>query len=317
MSPEERAQRIHALQSGFTHAAQEREIVELLLEVEGLELTRVKNLIDLGADHRDLMQLVHHDIDNNALRDTLLSHFRKAVPQQRGLKVLSDIDDTLYANWKDKRFPAKTLYPGVTAFYRALVQEPAPPASLVTFITARPDERSGLIEGLTHNSLRRRAELEHITILSGSVLNLHSNAAIARKKIANFEAYADLFPEYRFVFVGDSGQGDAVLAAAMLESRPESVPACFIHDVVDTPEDARSEAALEGIHFFDTYVGAAIQAHRLQLVNDDALAAVIQQAVEDMASIDFEGEAVGRARVQELERDVKRASQALSAHTSV
>jgi len=36
------------------------------------------------------------------------------------IKVLSDIDDTILASYKDHSFPGGSMYPGVIALYQAL-----------------------------------------------------------------------------------------------------------------------------------------------------------------------------------------------------
>jgi phosphatidate phosphatase APP1 len=59
-----------------------------------------------------------------------------------------------------------------------------------------------------------------------------------RIKLENFTRFASLFPEFNFVFFGDSGQGDALLASRLLETFPQHVLATFIHDV--NPEVERT-----------------------------------------------------------------------------
>lgn len=47
----------------------------------------------------------------------------------------------------------------------------------------------------------------------------------------NFTRFASLYPEFKFVFFGDSGQGDALLASKLLQAFPDQVLGTFIHDV--------------------------------------------------------------------------------------
>ncbi len=61
---------------------------------------------------------------------------------------------------------------------------------------------------------------------------------VGRLKYENFVRYATLFPEFKFVFFGDSGQGDALLASRLLETFPTQVMGTFIHDV--TPFSAQT-----------------------------------------------------------------------------
>ncbi len=39
---------------------------------------------------------------------------------------------------------------------------------------------------------------------------------MAQKKFSNMDEYSQLYPEYRFVFVGDNGQGDVRAAELMM-----------------------------------------------------------------------------------------------------
>jgi hypothetical protein len=308
LSPRSRAHLVDALQRGRTHGQAEKAIRDLFLATRGPGLTDLKDAVDTGADHRDLLQLIFSDIDDAKIRTEILNHIKEASPKPDGSrrKVLSDIDDTFYANWKDKRFPAKTIYPGVRAFYRALAKPDwsAPGRrSHVTFITARPQERLGLVEGLTHKHLREM-ELEEVTILTGSFKNLHSNEAIAEKKVENFKRYARVFPEYEFIFVGDSGQGDAILAREMKKAHPERVRATFIHDVVETPPKKRAQWKGDGVHFFDSYAMASSLARELGLMDDEGLVRVGRETVEDFRGIAFQDPAQKAARIGELVRDL-------------
>ncbi|MEW6277547.1 MAG: hypothetical protein AB1758_02910, partial [Candidatus Eremiobacterota bacterium] len=97
---------IDGLQKGKTHADDERAIRDIFLDTRGAELTELKNRVDAGNDYRDLHQLVFHDIDSPEVRQSLLDHFQtQAQGLPRETKVLSDIDDTFYCNWKDPRYP--------------------------------------------------------------------------------------------------------------------------------------------------------------------------------------------------------------------
>lgn len=64
-------------------------------------------------------------------------------------------------------------------------------------------------------------------------------------KLENFTRFASLFPEFKFVFFGDSGQGDAFLASLLLEKFPTQVLGTFIHDVTpssSTTGDGKDKA---------------------------------------------------------------------------
>ncbi len=304
-----RAAIARALQRGRTCDADEQALVRILLETRGKDLTALKNALNEAGDHRDLQKLVWVDIDDAQRRHTLLAHFaREAVPTGE-VKVLSDIDDTLYENWKDTRYPPKTVYPGVVQFYAELDAGPRGEGRLgdLTFVSARPTDPLGAVEALTHRTLRSHG-IKVAAVLTGSVISARSNQAIAQKKLENFLQYQALYPEYGFVFVGDSGQGDVMFGEAMRERAADAVKAVFIHDVVATPQPRRDELAKKGVHLFDTYVGAAVTALELQLISREGLERVCEAAQEKLRAIPFADEAQKRARWDDLERDLARAA---------
>ena len=147
-------------------------------------------------------------------------------------------------------------------------------------------------------------------MLTGSLLSARSNQAIAQKKLENFLQYQSLYPEYGFVFVGDSGQGDVMFGEAIRDRAPEAVKAVFINDVVATPHARRAELAAKGVHLFDTYVGAATKAFELGLISRDGLVRVGKAAEEKLRAVPFTDEAQKRARRDELMRDLELAAKA-------
>lgn len=310
LSVKTRAALIDGAQRGHTGRTSEALIRDVFLATSGSELTALKNALDAGGDYHDLLQLLHHDIDDGGVRAAILDHIEaQAVPTGRR-KMLSDIDDTLYANLKDGRFPKKTMYPGVRAFYQA-ISGVAPTTdgsqTMVSFLTARPEDRTGLVETLSHGMARDHG-LGQVTVLSGDLAHVVGNSAIADKKLENFERYHDAFPEYGFVFVGDSGQGDAILASRMRSDYAGDVPATFIHDVVGLPASERAAMADQGVFVFDTYVGAAAQAFDQGLVDPAGLARVARAAREDFGAISFSDADQRAARAAELRADLEAAN---------
>jgi hypothetical protein len=306
----QRAARIAGLQAGRTSSRDERAIRDLFLATTGETLTALKNALDGGRGHRDLHQLIFHDIDDAAIRAEILAHFgvqAKAAPQ-REVKILSDIDDTFYANWKDRRFPKKTVYPGVLQLFKELDRGPGEVAGRpgdLTFVSARPGDRLGLVERRTLESLAARG-IGAATMLAGSFSRLIGNASIASKKFDNFVELLAIYPEYGFVFVGDSGQGDVFFGERLLGEHPSSIRLVLIHDVVATPDERRAEHARRGVIFFDTYVGAAIVACNAGLIQREGLERVARAAEADLEAVIFEDDATRAARRAELARDLER-----------
>jgi hypothetical protein len=291
LTVEAKVARIRALQDGRTDLAEEREIVELFEATTGAELRTLKAALDGGGSDANLVHLVWSDIDDGTLRHRLLAHL---AGSSRGLdgrpvRVLSDIDDTIYASWIDARYPEGTTYPGVLAFYDELVRaagEDPTGGAMVTFISARPGDRLGAVEGVTADKL---AELgfPRATLLAGTFVGLTSHEAMAEAKYANFDRYRTVYPEYRFVFVGDSGQGDAAFGASILRDSGDDVLAVFIHDVVNveegkerTPEHVRAAAAEQRLFYFDTYPDAARVAAERGLMSVEAAERVVAAAAE-------------------------------------
>ncbi|HEX8819063.1 MAG TPA: phosphatase domain-containing protein [Archangium sp.] len=306
-----RASLVTALQKGKTEALAERMLRALFLGLPGRELTEFKNLLDGRGNSHDLQQLVFHDIDDALIRQDILTHIhREAELAPSGEnKVLSDIDDTFLANWKDTRYPRKTIYPGVLQFYRELDRGPGLIPGRegdLTFISARPQDPLGLIEDRTLATLREHG-VSSAVMLSGAFTHLLGNARIAAMKFENFSRYIQLYPEYGFVFTGDSGQGDVVFGEQLLSSWPEQVRAVFIHDVVDTPEPVRLSWRDKRVFFFDTYVGAAVEAFSVGVIARDGVGRVALATREELARVPFGSEAQRAARLAELERDLRRA----------
>ncbi len=297
LTPDQRLSRIRALQDGHTDSAEEAAIRDLLLGARGDELLSLKQSLDRGSSS-NLQHLVFHDIDDDSLRTEIIAYLQVAASRQRHLQVLSDIDDTLFANWVDARFPEGAIYPGVLDLYAALSPDSPP-----TFISARPGDRAGVVEEATLTLLGELG-VEGATLLAGDLTHLTSNDDIAEKKHRNFVEYSILYPEYDFVFLGDSGQGDVELGRRMLASHPERVAAVFIHDVVAkdgqaTPPQVRAEAAAAGIHYVDTWLDAARIARQQGLIDDEALAAVAVRGGDALAAVTFADAATRAARLAE------------------
>ncbi|HZI03840.1 MAG TPA: phosphatase domain-containing protein [Archangium sp.] len=306
-----RAALITALQKGDTHGLAERMVRALFLGLRGRELSEFKNLLDGRGNSHDLQQLLFHDVDDARIRQDILTHIHQeaaAVPSGEN-KVLSDIDDTFLANWKDARYPPKTVYPGVLQFYRELDRGPGLIPGRegdLTFISARPRDPLGLIEDRTLATLREHG-VSSAVMLSGAFTHLLGNSRIAAMKFENFSRYVQLYPEYGFVFTGDSGQGDVAFGERMLAEHPESVRAVFIHDVIDTPEPVRMTWRGKRIFFFDTYIGAAVEAYEVGVIARDGVARVARAAREELDRVPFTAESQRQSRVAELERDLRRA----------
>jgi hypothetical protein len=172
------------------------------------------------------------------------------------IKILSDVDDTLYSSGGN--FPAgicmkydkHVLYPGVLTFYKEIDiglgpyrdtgEWPRAQVGNLAFISARPHLYKDVSEqksyDLFHRLVKTRRMHSMPTLLPGSLASGVSMFAndyypMAVKKFANFNEYALCYPECAFVFVGDNGQADVWAGEMMKEHFGDAVKAIFIHKV--------------------------------------------------------------------------------------
>ena len=163
-------------------------------------------------------------------------------------------------------------------------------------MTARPKGWRSLITTLTRNKLNRKGVSQHATLLSGSFKNLFSSKQMADKKFMNFCEYCDLFPEYDYVLLGDSGQGDARLGLMALKHDTGKfatrIRAVFLHDVTEGKTKTGDGKPKEyyqnhGLLFHRNYVEAANKAMELGLIDLDAFVRIANAATKDLNFAEF------------------------------
>lgn len=303
-----RAAVLYGLQKGKTGRADEEAVERVFASTHGVELTRLKNAVNMRLDAHDLEGLVYRDVDDDAIRGRILAHVaaESATVTAGKAKVLSDIDDTVFCALHDDRYPKGTIYPGVLALLDALDRGPADePFSTgdLTFVTARPSDALGLIENHTRSSLRK-AGIAQSSVLTGSFLALHTRDAMAARKLANIAHYHALFDEYRLLWLGDSGQGDVAVGERLLADHPDHLDVVLIHDVVDTPASERADRAAQGIHFFDTYVGAAAVSLERGLISRAGFDGVVAETRAGLDAVRWDSPVQERAVRDLVERDL-------------
>ena len=219
-----KASLVRALASVTMELQSEQAIREIFLSETGEQLTELKLLVDCATDGRDLLHILTYLISSADVRFDIVQHFQKStqgVPQT--LRVVSDIDDTLFSSLNDNRYPKGTIYPGALEVLAALSQ--APPV----FLTARPELVASVFERLTHTQLQRFG-IKRCTVLSGRVGGLFGHQRMADQKARTLTSYAELYPEHQFIFLGDSGQGDMAMAETLLKKKKSPVILrAFIH----------------------------------------------------------------------------------------
>ena len=150
---------------------------------------------------------------------------------------------------------------------------------------------------------------------------------IGRVKFANFSEFAAAYPDYQYVFVGDSGQADALTAQLLVTSKLEEgtsrVLTTFIH-LLRTPDNVRqashsfnklppdllvSEASStgRGVIVFRNYIRAAVLAYKHRATLDNLITAEELATITEAALAQFQEEAreIAAAPRDTLRREVQ------------
>lgn len=246
---------------------------KVLLSCHAEELTALKNMVDGSGSHHNLYKLVYNDITDARLRRRILRHFaweahevRKALGHRKGVKVLSDVDDTLYSSGGkfpagcDRRFPHHMIYPGCLALYRTLDKEwnEKEPTCNLVFLSARPHVYKGVSEDHSYQLFMRlvREGLMHSlpTLLPGRLLagirvlatypclRTRAWAPVGDLKVKMYRRYRMLYQEYDFMFIGDNGQGD--LWAGQFMVAAQAISEALPHHNQGSPKGSRRRQEL-------------------------------------------------------------------------
>lgn len=115
---------------------------------------------------------------------------------------------------------------------------------------------------------------------------------LAMKKYENFREYLTLYPEYSCIFVGDNGQGDVRTAEMVLSDAryKDNLRRVYIHEIQPlymtyAKNEITKSRDCERICYFNTYVDAAIDAHKYKLIRSSGLRRVMEAAVRDFEYI--------------------------------
>jgi hypothetical protein len=160
----------------------------------------------------------------------------------QGVKVLSDIDDTLYSSGGhfpagcDPLFPPKVVYPGCLALYKVLDRgfDKEEPSCNIVFVSARPhvyknfsEDKSYTLfsklvsEGRLHNTptlLPGHLKSSLWATVTGKCLKASAWKMVGEDKYMTYKNFRQLYREYDFIFSGDDGQGDLLAGQKMSEA---------------------------------------------------------------------------------------------------
>jgi hypothetical protein len=348
----EKAAIVDAFQKrGLNHKLRNQRLVrDLFLSCSGSDLTAVKNLIDSGGDFHNLFKLIYSDISSSRIRTDIKEHLKAEATKLRsqytgphkreGVKILSDVDDTLFSSEGhfpagcDKSFPHHKVYPGVLELFEVLDKtlHPELPSCNLVFLSARPHLYKNVMEEGSYRRFRSLVLEEQRMhtfptmlpgdrnrsvrgFLTGKCQGTKAWRRVGEYKYITFRNYAELYPEYDFIFCGDNGQGDLLAAQHMAtggehlggssmkvplkqsaqQEDPPNLLASLIHEVLpdekvlavekdgDRGPAWKKEQEGRRIFFHRTYIGAAIQLYdkNMGLVSAEQLRFVAASAITD------------------------------------
>jgi len=222
----------------------------LILSCKGEHLTMLKNLIDGSGGYHNLHKLVYFDFTNSAWREELLLHFAEEAARARaqlgraaGVKVLSDIDDTLCSSGGlfpagcDRSFPRHAVYPGLLSLLKVLDRawSPTAPSCNLVFLSARPHLYKDLAEDRSYRRFQELVEAGRMhsfpTLLPGRLFDgvwavvaapfvgARAWRRVGQRKFRTYQQFQRLYQEYDFIFCGDNGQGDLLAGQMMLQDQ--------------------------------------------------------------------------------------------------
>jgi hypothetical protein len=263
-----------------------------------------------GCDLREL--IFNRDGTTTREGDALLATFQaiareyNAAELPKPYHVLTDIDDTLYANrgkmtciaGSDMSWPEHIAYPGVTELHRRLhslqnsthystVLSATPGAAKTKKLNSQElkDMLGGtdfsFIQGIEgkRDILRNSPSIMLTALRRGNNPDGAFYRAIAETKYARFQQYARIFPERHYIWIGDNGQGDEVAGRRMLAQRDVMVIVC-IHIVRPAAESARDSRII----YFNSYGELAVKLFDMGLLEHGQVAAVIRSAKTECKS---------------------------------
>jgi phosphatidate phosphatase APP1 len=170
-----------------------------------------------------------------------------------GVSVISDIDDTIKVTQvTSRRATLQNTFlrpfepvPQTAVFYQTLARSNQ---AAFHYVSASPWQLyAPLSEFIRANGFPPGAfALREFRWKNQSFLSLFADPE--KHKRASIEPLLERFPQRRFVFIGDSGERDPEIYAALARKYPRQVERIYIRDVTGEAADARRyEGAFEGL----------------------------------------------------------------------
>lgn len=220
--------------------------------------------------------------------------------------VLTDIDDTLYANrggktciaGSDMSWPEHIAYPGVTELHRRL-HSLQNSTHYSTVLSATPGAMKtkklnsqelkdilgktdfSFIQGIEgkREILRNAPSIVLTSAYRGNNPDGAFYRTLAETKYARFQQYARIFPERQYIWIGDNGQGDEVAGIRMLNQQDVTVTVC-IH-IVRQPVEGSMDPR---IIYFNTYSELATKLFDRGILGRGHVSAIIKSAKTECSS---------------------------------
>lgn len=190
------------------------------------ELFCFKQALDNQSSLSDMYHLVFSKIKSNSLRNLLFFHFlyqSKTTLNDTGnpayyYSLLSDIDDTALNSFKDRRFSdkGKKLYPGYLQIIDTILDLNSQTPLMkkrkcspgLTFLTGRARMGGkGLFKKMKKLGIKRPMSTLYGSI-PHSIAVIVSDHPMMMKKVERGVNYSKIYPEKKFIFLGDNGQLD-------------------------------------------------------------------------------------------------------------
>lgn len=161
-----------------------------------------------------------------------------------GISVVSDIDDTIkQSNVRDRRELLRSTFArpfvavlGMAESYRGFAAR-VPAATRFLYVSSSPLQLLPSLADFIHASGFPDGSM-HLRALTSFRSLLRAGGDSSAHKLGTIRTLIGQFPRRRFVLVGDSGERDPEIYAALAREFPTQVDAIHIRDVSDEPRDA-------------------------------------------------------------------------------
>jgi phosphatidate phosphatase APP1 len=170
-----------------------------------------------------------------------------------GIGIISDIDDTILQTGLTEtagmlrttlllNASTRMPYPGVAAFYRALIEGRGGVPRPIFYVSGSPWNLYDMID----HFMRLRGIPPGPLFLKDWGIDEHKfiREDTHAYKLARISMLLEAYPDLRFVLIGDSGQHDPEIYADVVERWPDRIEAIYIRDVTADADRDRAVRTL-------------------------------------------------------------------------